>query len=86
MSRAFPDQGINSFTAVSENLREHLTAIINTFVLPEAPLAINIPSSMVNATRAYLAGGQLTFGMIDRVKDHVVDLLYSNVYIRYCSQ
>ncbi|KAI8326474.1 hypothetical protein GQ54DRAFT_307470 [Martensiomyces pterosporus] len=83
MAHAFPHLGITSGTLVSENLRIPLSAIIRTFILPESPLAINTSSNVVASSRKYLTGGQVAFGLLDGVKDEIVSLLYSNVYLRY---
>ncbi|KAI8326473.1 hypothetical protein GQ54DRAFT_307469 [Martensiomyces pterosporus] len=79
----FPDMTIDSSTPVSENLRDSLNSTIKTFTLPESPFAINASSCVVDTAHAYLAGGQFTFGSLDKIKDEVVDLLYLNVYLRY---
>ncbi|KAJ2583521.1 hypothetical protein GGH95_000953 [Coemansia sp. RSA 1836] len=83
MTRAFPEYDISDDTLISERLRDVLKTIVRTFMLPESPLAINVPHAIVSSFRAYLLGSPATFGMVERVKEEVINLLYSNVYIRY---
>ncbi|KAJ2114606.1 hypothetical protein IW146_002966 [Coemansia sp. RSA 922] len=83
MAQAFPDQGIGGHTEFAESLREPLCALINTFVLPESPLALNVASNIVSAARSYLGGGAITYSTIDQVVGEAINLLYSNVYVRY---
>ncbi|KAJ2054770.1 hypothetical protein GGI17_006800 [Coemansia sp. S146] len=83
MAQAFPDQGISGCTEFAESLREPLCALIDTFVLPESPLALNVPGNIVGAARSYLGGGTITYSIIDQVGGEAINLLYSNVYVRY---
>ncbi|KAJ2045262.1 hypothetical protein H4S04_005747, partial [Coemansia sp. S16] len=83
MAHAFPEYSISDDTLISERLRCVLKTVVRTFMLPESPLAINVPHAVVCTFRDYLLGGPATFGMMEQVKEEVVNLLYSNVYIRY---
>ncbi|KAJ2349891.1 hypothetical protein GGH91_000548 [Coemansia sp. RSA 2671] len=83
MAQAFPDQGISRDTEFSESLREPLSALIDTFILPESSLALNVPGNIVRAARSYLGGGTLSYSTIDQVGAEAINLLYSNVYVRY---
>ncbi|KAJ2742331.1 hypothetical protein GGI19_006832, partial [Coemansia pectinata] len=56
MTQAFPDQGISGCTEFTESLREPLCALIDTFILPESPLALNVPGNIVSAARSYIGG------------------------------
>ncbi|KAJ2747179.1 hypothetical protein GGI20_000700, partial [Coemansia sp. BCRC 34301] len=62
-------------------LREPLHALINTFILPESPLAINVNDNIVGAARAYLGEGGISYTIIDQVGGEAISLLYSNVYV-----
>ncbi|KAJ2461506.1 hypothetical protein GGF42_000147 [Coemansia sp. RSA 2424] len=83
MEQAFPEQDIGGYTEFPESMREPLCALINTFILPESPLAINVNSSVVGAAREYLDGGAIAYAVVDQACREVIDLLYSNVYVRY---
>ncbi|KAJ2704094.1 hypothetical protein FB645_003569 [Coemansia sp. IMI 203386] len=78
MQQAFPGLLVSERTVLPESLRNTANIIIKTFMLPDSPLAINAPSDIVAMCKAYLTGGQLTFGMLDRAKDEVIDMLYCN--------
>ncbi|KAJ2474722.1 hypothetical protein IWW47_006646, partial [Coemansia sp. RSA 2052] len=80
MEQAFPEQDIGGYTEFPESMREPLCALINTFILPESPLAINVNSSIVRAAREYLDGGAIAYAVVDQACREVIDLLYSNVY------
>ncbi|KAJ2391267.1 hypothetical protein H4S02_001425, partial [Coemansia sp. RSA 2611] len=64
-------------------LRSTLSAIIKTFILPESLLAINATDDVVAACRSYLTGDDIALGILDSAKDQVLDLLYTNVYLRF---
>ncbi|KAJ2816156.1 hypothetical protein GGI24_005808 [Coemansia furcata] len=83
MAQAFPDQGIGGYTEFSESLRESLCALINTFILPESPLALNVTSNIVSAAHLYLGGGSITYSIVDQVAREAINSLYFNVYVRY---
>ncbi|KAJ2908630.1 hypothetical protein GGI21_002693, partial [Coemansia aciculifera] len=78
MAHAFPDSTISKNTLIPERLRCVLQTIVRTFLLPESPLAINVPHTTVCSFRDYLLSGPATFGMIEKAKEEAVDLLYSN--------
>ncbi|KAJ2329112.1 hypothetical protein H4S02_003278 [Coemansia sp. RSA 2611] len=83
LQQAFPTKGFDGSTHVPERLRSTLLAIIKTFILPESLLAINATDDVVAACRSYLRGDELALGILDSAKDQVLDLLYTNVYLRF---
>ncbi|KAJ1995865.1 hypothetical protein GGI25_000259 [Coemansia spiralis] len=82
MAYAFPEMNITSETTVPDSLHCQLVAIIRTYILPDSPLEINTNAEVVLISQAYIDGGQMSFGTLDSIRDQVVELLYSNVYIR----
>ncbi|KAJ1902444.1 hypothetical protein LPJ66_000055 [Kickxella alabastrina] len=84
MKQVYPDKSIDGSTMVVESLRPKLDAIISTFILPNSPLELNIDSHIIDASKSYIKGGQIPYDLIDQAKDQMVELLYSNVYIRFC--
>ncbi|KAJ1668431.1 hypothetical protein IW140_000259 [Coemansia sp. RSA 1813] len=82
MNFAFPQAGFTSAMTVPQSLRRQLSAIIRTFVLPTSALEINLTAEMVSEAQVYVEGGDMAFGTLDAIKNHVVELLYANVYIR----
>ncbi|KAI9481916.1 hypothetical protein BX667DRAFT_9253 [Coemansia mojavensis] len=83
IEHAFPQYGIAYSTPVPEELREKLVAIVKTFILPGAPWEINVSSRIIEASQEFANGGTMPCGALDDAKNEVIDLLYSNVYIRY---
>ncbi|KAJ2448407.1 hypothetical protein EV183_005456 [Coemansia sp. RSA 2336] len=83
IAHAFPQYGITYSTPVPEELREKLVAIVKTFILPRAPWEINLSSRIVETSKEFVNGGPMPCGTLDDAKNEVIDLLYSNVYIRY---
>ncbi|KAJ2721433.1 hypothetical protein H4S00_002975, partial [Coemansia sp. D1744] len=80
----FPQYGASYATPVPEDLRDKLVAIVKTFILPDSPLEINLSSQIVAQSQAFVAGEPMACGVLDEIKNEVIDMLYSNVYIRYC--
>ncbi|KAJ2317964.1 hypothetical protein IWW52_002828 [Coemansia sp. RSA 2704] len=83
LQQAFPTKGFDRSTPAPERLRSTLSAIIKTFILPESLLAINATDDVVAACRSYLTGDDIALGILDSAKDQVLDLLYTNVYLRF---
>ncbi|KAJ1879390.1 hypothetical protein LPJ57_002863 [Coemansia sp. RSA 486] len=83
LKQAFPDSDIDESTTVSERLRSKLCEIIKTFILPNSPLELNIDARIVRSARSYMKGGVFSYHQIDEIKETVIDLLYSNVYVRF---
>ncbi|KAJ2648651.1 hypothetical protein GGH99_007852, partial [Coemansia sp. RSA 1285] len=52
-----------------------LSSIISTFVLPNSALEINLTAEMITAAQEYIDGADMSFGMLDAIKNHVVELL-----------
>lgn len=74
---------ITANTLIPEPLHRKLNAIVQTFLLPESPLAINIGSSIIEAARS---PETMTYGHLDSAANEVIDMLYNNVYLRYRQQ
>ncbi|KAI9502142.1 hypothetical protein BX070DRAFT_226821 [Coemansia spiralis] len=83
---AFPSMNITNKTLVPDNLRCHLDAIIKTFILVGSALEINTTADTILKAKAYLDGDKFDFGTLDSIKIQVLELLYSNVYIRFYQQ
>ncbi|KAJ2163206.1 hypothetical protein GGF46_000136 [Coemansia sp. RSA 552] len=82
LQHAAPNAGFDGSTLVPEEHRHVLGAVIRTFILPDSVLAVNTSGSVLSACQKYLAGDQLVLGTLDKAKDEVLELLYSNVYQR----
>ncbi|KAJ2313621.1 hypothetical protein IWW54_001406 [Coemansia sp. RSA 2705] len=83
IGHAFPQYGASYSTPVSDSLRDKVDAVVNTFILPDSPWEINLSSRLVEQSQEFVDGGPMPCGLLDEIKNEVVDLLYSNVYIRY---
>ncbi|ORX70447.1 hypothetical protein DL89DRAFT_256664 [Linderina pennispora] len=58
MAKAFPRLVIDDSTTISERIREPVSAILTTFILPESSLAINTSSQVIRVAQDYLDGAQ----------------------------
>ncbi|KAJ1829209.1 hypothetical protein LPJ56_000554 [Coemansia sp. RSA 2599] len=84
LRQAFPSSGVDKSTAVAEHLRPKLCEILKTFILPDSPLELNVDARIVLSAKNYIkGGGSFSYHEIDEIKEVVIDLLYSNVYVRF---
>ncbi|KAJ2329113.1 hypothetical protein IWW51_000797 [Coemansia sp. RSA 2702] len=83
IGHAFPQYGASYSTPVPDSLRDKVNAVVNTFILPGSPWEINLSSRLVEQSQEFVGGSPMPCGLLDEIKNEVVDLLYSNVYIRY---
>ncbi|KAJ2162932.1 hypothetical protein GGF46_000315 [Coemansia sp. RSA 552] len=84
IGHAFPGYGSGYTTPVPEAVRARLEAVARTFILPRAPWEINASGGIVASMQRFVGGERIACGVLDEAKNEVVDLLYANVYIRYC--
>ncbi|KAJ1947672.1 hypothetical protein GGF37_000255 [Kickxella alabastrina] len=83
IKQVYPDKSIDGSTMVAESLRPKLDAIISTFILSNSPLELNIDPHIIDTSKLYIKGGQIPYDLIDQAKGQIVELLHSNVYIRF---
>ncbi|KAJ1957130.1 hypothetical protein EC988_000993, partial [Linderina pennispora] len=61
-------------------------SLVSTYIHPESHLAINVPGHIADDILDKLHKREMTLGALDTAKDEVLRLLYTDVYLRYCSK
>ncbi|KAJ1931334.1 hypothetical protein FBU59_006745, partial [Linderina macrospora] len=80
---AFPTYRLSPATMFPAAVQDRFVLFVSKFIRPESLMTVNIPGAIIQDIYAHLNQRQLTLTILDCAKDEVVNLLYTDVYVRF---